>query len=108
MSPILDLLDCSSRARLTLRREELTIAVIDAAIVVQTVSDQSGEEFGEDEQIAARIFFGRKDLDRLQIGRGDWLEDKDYVYVVVNTPTRLDDDYAVCKARRKAVVKSTR
>lgn len=108
MTPTLDLLDCSTRARLTLCREESPIAEIDAAIVVQSVTDQRGEEFGEDELIVARIFIARKDLERLEIGRGDWLQDKDYIYVVINSPVRIDDKYAVCQTRRKAVVRTTR
>lgn len=108
MTPILDLLDCSTRARLTLCREESPIAEIDAAIVVQSVTDNRGEEFGEDELVVARIFIARKDLERLEIGRGDWLTSKDYIYVVTNSPVRIDADYAVCKTERKAVVKTTR
>ena len=108
MTPTLDLLDCSTRARLKLCREESPIAEIDAAIVVQSVTDQRGEEFGEDELIVARIFIARKDLERLDIGRGDWLQDKDYIYVVTNSPVRIDDKYAVCQTRRKSVVRTIR
>lgn len=108
MTPTLDLLDCSTRARLTLCREEYPIADIDAAIVVQSVTDNRGEGFGEDELVVARIFIFRKDLERLEIGRGDWLQDNDYIYVVTNSPVRIDANYAVCQTRRKAVVRTTR
>lgn len=108
MTPTLDLLDCSTRARLTLCREEYPIADIDAAIVVTSVTDNRGEEFGEDELVVARIFISRKDLERLEIGRGDWLQDKNYIYVVTNSPVRINADYAVCKTQRKAVVRTTR
>lgn len=108
MTPILPLLDCSTRARLTLCREEQPIAEIDAAIVITSVNDNRGEEFGEDELVVARIFIARKDLERLAIGRGDWLAAKDYIYVVINSPVSIDEDYAVCKTERKAVVRTTR
>ena len=108
MTPTLDLLDCSTRARLTLCREEYPIADIDAAIVVTSVTDNRGEEYGEDELVVARIFISRKDLERLEIGRGDWLQDKNYIYVITNSPVRINDDYAVCKTQRKTVVRTTR
>lgn len=102
------LLDCSTRTRLTLLREELTIATIDAAIVVNSVADSAGEQFGEDEEIKVKIFLSTADLKRLDIGRNDWLTNSDYTFVIVNQPVIIDKEYSVCAAKRKAAIKTTR
>lgn len=104
----LNLLDCSTRTQLTLFREELPIAEIPAAVVVSAVADSSSENFGEDEEIRARIFFSTADLKRLEIGRNDWLAASECTYVIVSHPVILDSRYSVCVAKRKAAIKTTR
>lgn len=104
----LQLLDCSTRTQLTLFREELPIAVIPAAVVTSSVTNQTSDEYGDDEEIRVKLFISTADKRRLEIGRNDWLQSPDYTFVIVNSPVECDSRYTVCNARRKAAVKSTR